>query len=105
MKIMQRWLVAGLLGGVMAVAGAAAAGQAEPPVTGEGRLNSVDAGKRTVNINHGPIAELKWPAMTMDFPVAANVDLKSLQPGKNVRFTLQKDPKVMYQITGITPAP
>ncbi|MEO5344879.1 MAG: copper-binding protein [Magnetococcus sp. YQC-9] len=87
------------------LSGAAMAAQSNTDVTGEGRLNTVDATKRVVNIDHGPIAALKWPAMTMDFQVTPNVDLKSLQPGKPVKFTLKQQPDKSYRISGISLAP
>ncbi|MBF0191991.1 MAG: copper-binding protein [Magnetococcales bacterium] len=105
---MKRWrsrLLAGVFGVCVAGAGMAWAGQSEPDITGEGKLNSIDPGKRSVNIHHGPIPVLQWPAMTMDFAVAPGVDLKPLQPGKNVRFILKKEAQTGYRITGITPTP
>ena len=36
-------------------------------------LIAVDPKARTVNLSHGPIAALGWPAMTMDFGVAEGV--------------------------------
>ena len=55
-----------------------------------GTVNSVDAGARKINISHGPIQDLGWPPMTMDFPVAPSVNLKSIKPGSRVNFTLEK---------------
>ncbi|MBF0272493.1 MAG: copper-binding protein [Magnetococcales bacterium] len=105
MKTWKNGLMAGLFGMLVAGAGMAWAGSPEPDITGEGTLNSIDPGKRIVNIQHGPIAVLKWPAMTMDFAVAPGVDLKTLKSGKKVRFILKKDVQAGYQITGITPTP
>jgi Cu/Ag efflux protein CusF len=36
----------------------------------EGTVDSVDAKDGTVSLSHGPVASLKWPAMTMEFKVA-----------------------------------
>ena len=36
---------------------------------GQGKINSIDSEKYSVNITHEPIEALKWPGMTMDFPV------------------------------------
>ena len=44
---------------------------------GTGTVNSVDPAQHKVNLSHNPIPEIGWPAMTMDFPVAASVDLKA----------------------------
>ena len=42
--------------------------------SGSGTINSVDAAGHKVNMTHGPVAALKWPGMTMDFPVAADIE-------------------------------
>lgn len=49
-----------------------------------GTVDSVDAKALTVSLSHGPIASLKWPAMTMDFKVANASLLKALKPGAKV---------------------
>lgn len=56
-------------------------------VQGAGVVKSVDAKKGTVTIHHGPIAALKWPAMTMAFKASPDV-LKAAKAGKRVTFTL-----------------
>ena len=71
---------------------------------GTGTVNSVDPAQRTVNLSHAPIPEIGWPAMTMDFPVAASVDLKAIKPGARVNFTIEKGAGGMYEIRTITPA-
>jgi Cu(I)/Ag(I) efflux system periplasmic protein CusF len=55
-----------------------------------GTVNSIDAAAHKINISHGPIQALGWPLMTMDFPVAPSVNLKAIQPGSRVNFTLEK---------------
>ncbi|HEY0834240.1 MAG TPA: copper-binding protein [Azospirillum sp.] len=67
-----------------------------------GKVNAVDAAKRTVNLSHGPIPALGWAAMTMEFGVAPAVNLGSLKPGDTVRFTVVKDAKGVYQIGSLT---
>jgi Cu(I)/Ag(I) efflux system membrane fusion protein len=49
-----------------------------------GTVEVVDAKAGTVSLTHGPIASLKWPAMTMEFKLANNALLQSLQPGAKV---------------------
>ena len=71
---------------------------------GTGTVNSVDPAQRKINLSHQPIAQLGWPAMTMDFPVAAAVDLKAIKPGTRVNFTIEQQPGGMYEIRAITPA-
>ncbi|WP_343032657.1 efflux RND transporter periplasmic adaptor subunit [Tritonibacter litoralis] len=46
-----------------------------------GAINAIDATARTVTINHGPIAEIGMPGMTMDFGVTDLLDLETLQIG------------------------
>src|SRR5262245_66616285 len=55
-----------------------------------GVVNTIDAAHRKVNVSHGSIRQLGWPAMTMDFPVSADVDLTTVKPGMKVNFTLVK---------------
>jgi Cu/Ag efflux protein CusF len=69
-----------------------------------GTVNSVDPAQHKINLSHQPISELGWPAMTMEFPVAAAVDLKPLKPGTRVNFTIEQQPGGMYEIQAITPA-
>ncbi|PWC34938.1 copper-binding protein [Azospirillum sp. TSO22-1] len=69
-----------------------------------GKINRVEAGKKVVNLTHGPIPALNWPAMTMDFGVAPTVDLSALKVGDTVAFTVGKDAKGMYLIDSIKPA-
>lgn len=88
--------------GVAAVLAAAPALAAEPAhdmqamghaaVTGEGAgtVKSVDAAKRSVVIEHGPIASLQWPGMTMPFAVKPGIDLAPAKPGAKVAFTVEK---------------
>jgi Cu/Ag efflux protein CusF len=65
--------------------------------SGEGQINSV-------NMTHGPVAALKWPGMTMDFPVAPGVDMGALKPGAKVGFTLTKGTDGSYAIDSVKPA-
>ncbi len=53
-----------------------------------GTINAVDTAHHTVNLSHGSIKALGWPAMTMDFPASPDVDLATLKPGMRVNFTL-----------------
>lgn len=69
-----------------------------------GKVNAVDAGKRTINLTHGPIPALGWSAMTMDFGVASGVDLTVVKPGDAVAFTVGKDAGGVYQIDTLKPA-
>ncbi|HLG89047.1 MAG TPA: copper-binding protein [Alphaproteobacteria bacterium] len=69
-----------------------------------GTVNAIDTAARKLNISHQAIPEIGWPAMTMDFPVAPSVDLKSIKAGDHVNFTLEKGTNGMYQIEDVHPA-
>lgn len=56
---------------------------------GQGVVMAVDAKAGTVVLKHGPIAALKWPAMTMKFKVETPALLNGVTVGKTVRFTLK----------------
>ncbi len=75
------------------------------PANGSGKVNKVDPGKRTINLSHGPMPAINWPAMTMDFAVAPDVDLSSVKAGQQVEFTLVPKPGSKdYQVSRIKPA-
>jgi Cu(I)/Ag(I) efflux system membrane fusion protein len=65
-------------------AGAAAAGQVTHH--GEGSVEAVDPARATVTLAHGPIASLKWPAMSMDFRVKDPALIRTLKPGQKIDF-------------------
>lgn len=66
-----------------------------------GKVNTVNAASRTINLTHGPIQALGWPAMTMDFGVAPSVDLVPVKVGDTIAFTVGKDAKGVYQIDSL----
>jgi Cu/Ag efflux protein CusF len=74
-------------------------------VTATGTVKKVDAAKRTVNLSHGPIPAINWPAMTMDFGVAPDVDLAAVKPGQEVEFSLvpKKGSSMEYTVTRVKP--
>ncbi len=78
--------------------------QGHDHVHGTGTVNSIDEAGRKVNLSHGPISSIGWPAMTMDFAVADSVDLKSVSPGMKVDFTLDKGADGIFQVDSLTPA-
>jgi len=51
-----------------------------------GAVKSVNADKGTVTIEHGPVASLKWPAMTMAFKAKDRKALQALKPGQRIDF-------------------
>lgn len=60
----------------------------DEPVTGMGTVESIEADEQRLRLAHEPIPALDWPAMTMDFPVADDVDLSGLEAGDRVHFRL-----------------
>jgi Cu(I)/Ag(I) efflux system membrane fusion protein len=53
---------------------------------GQGTVKALDPNAGTVEIDHGPIASLKWPAMSMKFKVRDKAQLAGLAAGQSVRF-------------------
>ena len=70
----------------------------------EGTVDSVDAKDGTVSLNHGPVASLKWPAMTMEFKVANPSLLQALKPGVKVDVEFVERQPGEWVITSATPA-
>ena len=71
---------------------------------GTGTVKSVDLAQHKLNISHDPISEIGWPAMTMEFPVAPSVDLRSVKPGMRLNFTIEQGQGSMYEIRALAPA-
>lgn len=70
---------------------------------GEGTIDGIDAKAGTLSISHGPIASLKWPAMTMEFKAANAAQLAALKPGMPVRFEFVERGAGEWVITAIAP--
>jgi Cu(I)/Ag(I) efflux system membrane fusion protein len=75
--------------------------------TGRGRITGIDAAKGTVEIEHTPIASLKWPAMTMPFSVENRKQLGQLRTGDAVEFEVRGAPNAEgdYVLVRVAPAP
>ena len=69
-----------------------------------GTVTAINAADRKITFNHGPIPEIKWPAMKMEFPVVPSVDLSRVKVGDKVRFTLSGSGN-SYTVQSISPAP
>lgn len=67
----------------------------------EATVNSISGG--TANISHGPIAEIGWPAMTMDLPVLDSAEVSGVNAGDEVMMMLEKGEDGMYAIRALTP--
>lgn len=77
------------------------AGQSQG-IAATGVVKGVDAPQRRLNLAHEPIPAIGWPAMTMEFDVAKNVDLGAIKPGQAVEFALVKDGGG-YTVTAVKP--
>ena len=71
---------------------------------GQGTVNRIDEKTGKINIAHGPIASLKWSAMTMDFQVKDGTVLKGVAPGQTIEFDLVQAGPGQFIITRIVPA-
>jgi len=54
-----------------------------------------------VTLEHGEISEWDWPAMTMDFDVASDVELSQLSTGLSLHAEITQVGKQQYQLTSI----
>ena len=55
----------------------------------EGVIKALDTKAGTVTLAHGPVQELKWPAMTMAFRLVKPELAKGLAVGQKVQFEFQ----------------
>ena len=69
----------------------------------EGTVEGIDGAAGTVTLNHGPVASLKWPGMTMDFAVANPALLSGLKPGSKIDFEFVERKPGEWVITSATP--
>jgi Cu(I)/Ag(I) efflux system membrane fusion protein len=72
---------------------------------GIGRVTGIEAVRGRLEIDHEPIASLRWPRMTMEFTVADPRMLQRLKKGDAVEFELsgQADKDGDFRIEKITP--
>lgn len=87
--------------------GAGQANASQPAPTGgaghkaEGTIDGIDVKTGMVSIEHGPVASLKWPGMTMEFKVANDALLKDLKPGAAVSFEFVERQPGEWVITSV----
>ena len=70
------------------VASGTASAAASDSYSAEGTIEEVEA--QTLTISHGPIAALKWPAMTMGFKKRQPKAFPEVKPGDRIRFEFKK---------------
>ena len=83
---------------------AAAKSAASQVHKGQGTIKAIDEKTGKVNIAHGPIPSLNWPAMAMDFQVQDKAALKGLAAGQNVEFDVLQQGAGQFVISRIAPA-
>jgi membrane fusion protein, copper/silver efflux system len=93
-----------VLGNMAAAAPAAAAastpGAAAPPIhEGEGTVESATADALT--ISHGPVATMKWPAMTMGFAKPDPKAFPDVHAGDTVHFRFRKGNASGYELVDV----
>jgi Cu(I)/Ag(I) efflux system membrane fusion protein len=81
---------------------ASGAGSSQP-VFANGVVEAVNEQTRRIRVSHGPIEDLGWAAMTMEFDVLPGVDLGALRVGQNIHFELGQSDVGDYQINIIRP--
>lgn len=73
-----------------------------PRHEGQGKVEAI--GRDAITLSHGPIASLKWGAMTMDFKVPLKGGLpRNLEVGDRVSFAFYMDADGMPQLTSLSP--
>ena len=60
------------------------------PHRATGTVTKVDGDKGAVTIEHGPVASMKWPSMTMTFGVKDKALLDKAKPGAKVEFSFEQ---------------
>lgn len=94
------------LGSLSPASAGGAPAQAEAKAVGhrgEGTVEGVEPKANTITLSHGPIASLKWPAMSMEFTLANSALAAKLKPGDRVAFEFVERQPGEYVITQITP--
>jgi membrane fusion protein, copper/silver efflux system len=66
---------------------------------GQGKVESV--GADVITLSHGPIATLKWPAMTMGFGKPAPTSFSDIHVGDTVRFEFREGGPSGYQLAKV----
>jgi len=69
----------------------------------QGTVDDVDAKALTVTLSHGPVASLKWPAMTMEFKLANEALLANVKRGARVNVEFVERQAGEWVITAVKP--
>ena len=76
------------------------AANAAPRHAGTAKIEAI--GRDTMTLSHGPIASLKWPAMTMDFKLPKGGAPRGLEAGDRIDFEFYMNAENVPQLTGTT---
>ena len=71
-----------------------------PRHTGTAKIEAIS--RDTMTLSHGPIASLKWPAMTMDFKLPKGGAPRGLEAGDRIEFEFYMNAENMAQLTTTT---
>ena len=71
-------------------------------VMAEAKINSISGD--VINVTHGPIAEIGWPAMTMDLNLLDGAEIEGVEAGDDAMMVLEKGPDGMFAIRALKPA-
>ena len=66
---------------------------------GEAKVESI--AKDAITLSHGPIADLQWPPMTMDFKLPAGNLVKDVRTGDRVTFEFKLANDGQAELTAI----
>jgi len=80
---------ASLKGGIGRLEGAGATPAKGALHSGSGRITEIDAAKGRVELAHGPMPTINWPAMKMGFMVVDPKALEGLAAGDMVEFEIR----------------
>ena len=75
--------------------------QIKEGVHANGELHMIDGEK--VNLSHGPIPAIGWPAMRMDLPLLEGAEVGDVKPGDKIMFILDKGTNGMYGVRAVMP--
>ncbi|MBK0394925.1 efflux RND transporter periplasmic adaptor subunit [Ramlibacter algicola] len=92
-----------VLGG-MAAAGQAATAASAPAAgtfTARGTVESIEPDG--ITISHGPVPELKWPAMTMGFSTPGPKAFPGLKAGDSVQFEFRRGGPMGWELVAVRP--
>jgi Cu(I)/Ag(I) efflux system membrane fusion protein len=94
-------MAAGAPAAPAAPASSASSASSAPAATysAQGRVESVEAD--SITISHGPIEQLKWPAMTMGFGKPDPKAFADVNPGDTVHFEFRKGGPAGYELTSV----